>query len=67
MGGRNTADDDQFLRVHLLKPVAKGSEARIRIYKTYTDAASYYEKDGTLHLGAAPGHQAQRGDSAAGV
>src|SRR6202050_699220 len=23
MGGRNTADDDQFLRVHLLKPVAK--------------------------------------------
>jgi hypothetical protein len=48
MGGRNTADDDQFLRVHLLKPVAKGSETRIRIYKTYTDAASYSEKDGTL-------------------
>jgi len=48
MGGRNTADGDQFLRVHLLKPVAKGSETRIRIYKTYTDAASYYEKDGTL-------------------
>jgi hypothetical protein len=48
MGGRNTADDDQFLRVHLLKPVAKGSEARIRIYKTYTDAASYSEKDGIL-------------------
>ena len=48
IGGRNTADDDQFLRVHLLKPVAKGSETRIRIYKTYTDAASYFEKDGTL-------------------
>lgn len=48
VGGRNTADDDQFLRVHLLKPVAKGSETRIRIYKTYTDAASYSEKDGTL-------------------
>jgi hypothetical protein len=47
-GGRNTADDDQFLRVRLLKPVAKGSETRIRIYKTYTDAASYFEKDGTL-------------------
>ena len=47
-GGRNAADDDQFLRVHLLKPVAKGSETRIRIYKTYTDAASYYEKDGAL-------------------
>src|SRR5580692_4709772 len=47
-GGRNAADDDQFLRVHLLKPVAKGSETRIRIYKTYTDAASYYEKDGAI-------------------
>jgi hypothetical protein len=47
-GGRNTADDDQFLRVHLMKPVAKGSETRIRIYKTYTDAASYYEKDGGI-------------------
>jgi hypothetical protein len=41
-------DDDQFLRVHLVKPVAKGSETRIRIYKTYTDAASYAEKNGTL-------------------
>jgi hypothetical protein len=48
IGGRNAADDDEFLRVHLLKPVAKGSETRIRIYKTYTDAASYSEKDGTL-------------------
>jgi hypothetical protein len=48
IGGRNAADDDQFLRVHLLKPVAKGSETRIRIYKTYTDAASYWEKDGVL-------------------
>ena len=47
-GGSNTADDDQFLRVHLLKPVAKGSETGIRIYKTYTDAASYSEKDGVL-------------------
>jgi hypothetical protein len=48
IGGRNAADDDEFLRVHLLKPVAKGSETRIRIYKTYTDAASYSEKNGTL-------------------
>jgi hypothetical protein len=48
MGGSNTADDDQFLRVHLLKPVAKGAETRIRIYKTYMDAASYFEKDGML-------------------
>jgi hypothetical protein len=48
IGGANLADDDEFLRVHLLKPVAKGSETRIRIYKTYTDAASYSEKDGIL-------------------
>lgn len=48
IGAGDSADDDQFLRVHLLKPVAKGSETRIRIYKTYTDAASYSEKNGTL-------------------
>jgi hypothetical protein len=48
IGERNAADDDEFLRVHLLKPVAKGSETRIRIYKTYTGAASYSEKNGTL-------------------
>ena len=45
---RNASDTDQFLRVHLAHPVAKGAEARIRIFKTYTDAASYYEKDGAL-------------------
>ena len=48
MSGRNAAETDQFLRVHLAKPVAKGAEARIRIYKTYTDAVSYSEKDGTM-------------------
>ena len=48
IGGANLADGDEFLRVHLPKPVAKGSETRIRIYKTYTDAASYSEKDGIL-------------------
>ena len=41
-------DDDQFLRVHLLQPVAKGAETRIRIFKTYTDAASYFENGGGL-------------------
>jgi hypothetical protein len=40
-----TADDAQFLRVKLVKPVPKGGESRIRIYKTYTDPPSYYEKD----------------------
>lgn len=43
-----TADDAQFIRVHLPGPVPKGGETRIRILKTYTDAASYYVKDGLL-------------------
>jgi hypothetical protein len=37
-----TADDAEFLRVTLLKPVPKGAETRIRILKTYTDAPSYH-------------------------
>ena len=43
-----TKDDAQFIRVHLPAPVPKGGETRIRIFKTYTDAASYYLKDGQL-------------------
>jgi hypothetical protein len=43
-----TADDAQFLRVKLARPVPKGAETRIRIYKTYTDPPSYYEKDNGL-------------------
>jgi hypothetical protein len=43
-----TANDAQFLRVKLARPVPKGAETRIRIYKTYTDPPSYYEKDGAL-------------------
>ncbi len=35
-----TADDAQFLRVKLPRPVPKGAETRIRIYKTYTDPPS---------------------------
>ena len=44
--GARTAADAQFLRVKLAQPVPKGGETRIRIYKTYTDPPSYYEKDG---------------------
>jgi hypothetical protein len=46
--GARTADNAEFLRVKLAAPVPKGAETRIRIYKTYTDAPSYYEKDNTL-------------------
>lgn len=41
-------EDGRFIRVHLPAPVPKNGETRIRIFKTYTDAASYYEKDGQL-------------------
>jgi hypothetical protein len=43
-----TADDAQFIRVHLPGPVPKGGQTRLRIVKTYTDAASYFVKDGQL-------------------
>lgn len=43
-----TADDAGFIRVHLPGPVPKGGQMRIRIIKTYTDAKSYYVKDGQL-------------------
>ena len=43
-----TADDAQFIRVHLPGPVPKGGETRILIIKTYTDPVSYYVKDGQL-------------------
>jgi len=43
-----TKDEAQFIKVSLPAPVPKGGETRIRIYKTYTDAASYSVKDGQL-------------------
>jgi hypothetical protein len=43
-----TPDTASFIRVHLLGPVPKGGETRIRIFKTYTDAPSYFLKDGQL-------------------
>jgi len=43
-----TADDDQFIKVYLPRPVPKNGETRIRIYKTYADTPSYYVRDGLL-------------------
>lgn len=45
-----TKDEAQFIKVSLPAPVPKGGETRIRIYKTYTDPASYFVKDGQLVL-----------------
>lgn len=44
----DTKDDAQFIRVHLPGAVPKDGETRIRIFKTYTDAPSYYVKDDLL-------------------
>lgn len=43
-----TPDKAEFIKVHLPGPVPKGGETRIRIFKTYTDAASYTLTDGQL-------------------
>lgn len=43
-----TKDDAQFIKVYLPGPVPKGGQKRLRIFKTYTDAPSYYVKDGQL-------------------
>ncbi len=43
-----TPDSAEFIKVRLPGPMPKGGETRIRIFKTYTDAASYYLKDGQL-------------------
>jgi hypothetical protein len=44
----DTKDDALFIKVYLPGPVPKGGETRLRIFKTYTDAPSYYLKDGQL-------------------
>lgn len=43
-----TPDQAEFIKVHLLAPVPKGGETRIRIFKTYKDPASYTIRDGQL-------------------
>lgn len=43
-GARLNANS-RYIRVHLAHPVPANGEYRIAIYKTYKDAASYYEQD----------------------
>ncbi len=47
MRARNAPEGQEYLQVHLAAPVPKGGMARIRIIKTYEDAASY-KMDGDL-------------------
>jgi len=37
-----TSDDSEYIKVHLAQPIPAGGEARLRIIKTYEDAASYF-------------------------
>lgn len=40
-GMKGRASADNYIQVTLARPVPKGGEARVRIFKTYKDAASY--------------------------
>lgn len=42
------SDDMQYIKVELPQAVPKNGETRIRIFKTYTDAKSYYAKGNEL-------------------
>ncbi len=47
-GLRGRPNADQYIQVTLAHPVPKNGEARVRIFKTYTDAASYGPEPGGL-------------------
>jgi hypothetical protein len=48
-GGHPTADvDTSYIRVHLPRPVPKDGEVRLRIWKTYKDAKTYYRDGNTI-------------------
>ena len=47
-GAENAADDAEIVVTHFAHPVPEGGSTRLRMLETYSDAASYYEKDGEL-------------------
>jgi hypothetical protein len=47
-GLRGRPNSDKYIQVTLAHPVPKNGEARVRIFKTYTDSASYGPDDGGL-------------------
>lgn len=47
-GLSNADDEGEYLQIQLARPVPLNGEARIRIDKTYSDAASYFQKDGSI-------------------
>lgn len=47
-GLKGKPNADQYIQVTLARPVPKGGEARVRIFKTYTDPVSYGLDGGDL-------------------
>jgi hypothetical protein len=47
-GDADVADDTKYIKVLLLHPVPKDGEYRLRIFKTYRDAKSYFQDAGTI-------------------
>jgi hypothetical protein len=47
-GMKNAGEGGQFIEVTLARPVPEGGEGRIRIDKTYKDAASYFSEGDTV-------------------
>lgn len=47
-GLKGKPNADSYIQVTLARPVPKGGEARVRIFKTYTDPASYGPDGGDL-------------------
>jgi len=44
----NSDINGEYLQVQLARPVPENAETRLRIDKTYSDPASYFQKDGSL-------------------
>jgi len=54
-GLEQASEDTDYLQIKLIRAVPEGGQARIRIDKTYTDRASYFEEDGRIVFSRALG------------
>ena len=48
LGSPRTPDDNEYIKVHLARPIPENGEARLRIIKTYEDAESYWVDGDTV-------------------
>lgn len=47
-GLKSASDDTDYLQITLARPIPDGGQARIRIDKTYKDAASYFKEEESI-------------------